>query len=534
MRADGIEVEVVVVEPTGAEVQIFARLDGQNINAVLRERLMLKPGEIVEPRAGDQPRSRIRQSVRNAVVTALWRTCSETAAAPILREETEMSFTRRDVIRTGAGLAAAGAMGSRFLGSTAFAQDDMTFQPEEGASLRLLRWSPFVQGDEDAWLANTKKFTEATGVEVRVDKESWEDIRPKAAVAANVGSGPDLMFVWFDDPHQYPDKLLDVTDLGDYLGNKYGGWYDGPKDYATRDGRMVGLPLATIGNAIVYRKSWVKEAGFTEFPKDTAGFLELCKALQANGHPAGFTHGHGVGDGNNYAHWLLWSHGGKMVDESGTVGDQQPRDASRRIEYAQELYKTFIPGTQSWLDVNNNRAYLAGELSRHRERHLRLLHGADEQGQRSEAHRDRRRHPHDQPADRAGRRIRRTATRCTTAVIFKYTKFPNAAQAYLQFMFEQPQMPDWITESAGYCCQTLKAYADNPIWTADPNNAPYAKVSENAAPERLCRPARLRLGRGRWPTTSLVDMFAKAVTGQATPDEAIEEAEKRANRYYRV
>ena len=26
-----------------------------------------------------------------------------------------------------------------------------------------------------------------TGVEVRVDKESWEDIRPKAAVAANVG-----------------------------------------------------------------------------------------------------------------------------------------------------------------------------------------------------------------------------------------------------------------------------------------------------------------------------------------------------------
>ena len=41
----------------------------------------------------------------------------------------------------------------------------------------------------------------ATGVEVRVDKESWEDIRPKAAVAANVGSGPDIMLVWFDDAH---------------------------------------------------------------------------------------------------------------------------------------------------------------------------------------------------------------------------------------------------------------------------------------------------------------------------------------------
>ncbi|RVC42792.1 carbohydrate ABC transporter substrate-binding protein, partial [Mesorhizobium sp. M4B.F.Ca.ET.088.02.2.1] len=211
-----------------------------------------------------------------------------------------MKFTRRDLIRTTAGVAA-GALGSRFVGSPALAQEGLKYKPEDGAKLRLLRWSPFVQGDEDQWLANTKRFTEATGVEVRVDKESWEDIRPKAAVAANVGSGPDLMFVWFDDPHQYPDKLHDVTELGEYLGSKYGGWYDGPKQYATREGKFLGLPLATIGNAIVYRESWVKEAGFAEFPKDTAGFLDLCKALQAKAHPAGFTHGHGVGDGNNYA-----------------------------------------------------------------------------------------------------------------------------------------------------------------------------------------------------------------------------------------
>ena len=62
------------------------------------------------------------------------------------------------------------------------------------------------QGRRGAWIANTKKFTEATGVEVRIDKESWEDIRPKAAVAANVGSGPDMVMCWFDDPHQYPGQ----------------------------------------------------------------------------------------------------------------------------------------------------------------------------------------------------------------------------------------------------------------------------------------------------------------------------------------
>jgi multiple sugar transport system ATP-binding protein len=45
---DGTEAEVVVVEPTGAEVQIFARLDGNQVTAVLRERLLLKPGEKVK------------------------------------------------------------------------------------------------------------------------------------------------------------------------------------------------------------------------------------------------------------------------------------------------------------------------------------------------------------------------------------------------------------------------------------------------------------------------------------------------------
>jgi multiple sugar transport system ATP-binding protein len=44
---DGTEAVVAVIEPTGAEVQVFANLDDQNIIAVLRERLLLKPGEKV-------------------------------------------------------------------------------------------------------------------------------------------------------------------------------------------------------------------------------------------------------------------------------------------------------------------------------------------------------------------------------------------------------------------------------------------------------------------------------------------------------
>ncbi|HLP68845.1 MAG TPA: ABC transporter substrate-binding protein, partial [Rhizobium sp.] len=188
-----------------------------------------------------------------------------------------MTIKRRTFLAGTAGLIGAGGLPAFGLRPALAAEP--TYTPEAGASLRLLRWAPFVQGDEEAWLANTKKFTEATGVEVRIDKESWEDIRPKAAVAANVGSGPDLVMCWFDDAHQYPDKLVDLTELGTYLDGKYGGFYDGLRGYAMRDGKFIAMPLTAIGNAVVYRDSHMKAAGFSEFPKDTAGFLELCKAM---------------------------------------------------------------------------------------------------------------------------------------------------------------------------------------------------------------------------------------------------------------
>jgi multiple sugar transport system substrate-binding protein len=125
-------------------------------------------------------------------------------------------FDRRRFIGTAATVAA--ALGAGW-SQTAHA-DDLSFKPEAGAKLRVLRWKRFVEGDETAFQANIQKFTAQSGVQVHVDSEGWEDVRPKAAVAANVGSGPDLVAGWFDDPHQYPDKLVDLSDLAEYLGKK--------------------------------------------------------------------------------------------------------------------------------------------------------------------------------------------------------------------------------------------------------------------------------------------------------------------------
>ena len=50
---DGFEAEVVVIEPTGSETQLFARLGGQEIVAIFRERHDFAPGQKIrlKPRA---------------------------------------------------------------------------------------------------------------------------------------------------------------------------------------------------------------------------------------------------------------------------------------------------------------------------------------------------------------------------------------------------------------------------------------------------------------------------------------------------
>ena len=268
---------------------------------------------------------------------------------------------RRDFLKATAGVAAGSALGA---GSALWTPEAMAQQykvtPEKGATLRVLRWKRFVQGDEDVWAANTKKFTEMTGIPVRVDAEGWEDVRPKAAVAANVGSGPDIIISTMEDAHQYPEKLVDVTDLANYLGNKYGGWYPLAKDYAMHGNKWVAIMMGAAGNAIVYRESAVKAAGFDTVPRDMAGFLKLCQALKAKGTPAGFALGNATGD-SSWTHWLVWAHGGKLVDAKNNVVINSPETIAA-LEYSKQLYETFIPGTLSWLDPNNNKAFLDGQL----------------------------------------------------------------------------------------------------------------------------------------------------------------------------
>jgi multiple sugar transport system substrate-binding protein len=437
------------------------------------------------------------------------------------------NFSRRDFLKTGAGAAAAVGAG---LSLPVDAQvPAFNPVPEKDAKLRVLRWKRFVQGDEDLWAANTKKFTEKTGIEVRVDAEGWEDVRPKAAVAANVGSGPDIIIGTFEDAHQYPDKLVDVSDLANYLGAKYGGWYEAAKAYGMHDGKWVAVPMGCAGNAMVYRESHLKAAGFSSFPKDTDGFLKLCQALKAKGTPAGFALGNATGDANAWTHWILWAHGGKMVDTNNKVVINSA-ETIKALEYCKKLYETFIPGTLSWLDPNNNKAFLDGQISLTANGISIYYAAKTSTDEKLKAMALDIQHAHF-PVGPIGHPT--VLNLVFPMMLFKYSKYPNAAKAYLQFMMEKEQYEPWQQAAIGYVTQPLAAYESNPIWTVDPKHTPYRDAMKTMIPNGYAG----KMGNASASCMAdfiIVNMVAEAATGSKTPQEAADRAQKRAERYYKT
>jgi len=402
-------------------------------------------------------------------------------------------------------------------------------QPEKGAKLRVLRWKRFVQGDEDAYMANVKKFSEKYGIDVRVDNEGWEDVRPKAAVAANTGGGPDIILSTNDDANLYPDKLLDMTDLAEYLGKKYGGWFPAGQAYNRPDGKKwIALPLGAAGSMMVYRQSMVKAAGFDQFPKGTDDFLKLFKALKEKGTPGGMALGNATGDGL-WCNWLVWAFGGMLVDKNNKVVIDSPETA-KALEYGKELYANFIPGTLSWLDPNNNKAFLDGQISV-TNNGISIYYAAknstdpkvkDLQADIQHA---------SFPIGPVG--VPTESHLFFNQMIFKYTKYPNAAKEFLRFMMEREQFDAWLIGAGGYIAQPLAAYESCPVWTSDPKNTPYRDCVKNMRPTGY----EGRLGyasAGAGADFIVANMVAEAISGSKTPKEAMERAQKRAERYYKV
>ena len=425
-------------------------------------------------------------------------------------------FTRRTLLQGGTALAAAGALtGPALLEFAKAWAQAAPWKAETGAKLTVMRWKRFVPAEDDAFNAMVAAFKTATGTEMNVFSESFEDVQPKASVAANTGSGLDLVWGLHTLPQLFPTKVLKMNDVADYLGKKYGGWTDAAAKTCKQGNDWLGIPVATVGGYMTYRKSAVEKAGFKEFPKDFPGFLELCKALKKNNTPAGFALGHASGDANGWLHWMLWGHGAYTVDKDDKVIINSP-ETVKALEYCQGAVRHL-----------HSRRRVVERLAPTTRRSWRANSIAPPTASRSTLRRRTIRPRRSSP--------RTPITRCMPVgpigkptelqlavpiLAFNFTKYPNAAKAFIAFMLEKENFDKWLTGARGYLTHTLNAYDNSPVWTADPKNQVFSQASKRALPASgIGTP-------GEKAATAIadflvVDMFANYCTGREDAKGAI-------------
>src|SRR4026207_157475 len=125
-------------------------------------------------------------------------------------------FTRRPLLQGGTALAAAGALtGPALLDFAKAWAQAAPWKAEKGAKLTVIRGKRSVPAEDDAFNAMVAAFKTATGVEMNVFSESFEDVQPKASVAANTGSGLDVVWGLHTLPPLFPTQAMPLHDADD-------------------------------------------------------------------------------------------------------------------------------------------------------------------------------------------------------------------------------------------------------------------------------------------------------------------------------
>ena len=436
-------------------------------------------------------------------------------------------ITRRALMQSGTAVAAAGALtGPALLDwAKAWAQN-APWKPEKGAALSMLRWKYFVQSEDDQFVKLIDAFTQATGVKVTISRESYEDVQPKASVAANTGAGPDMFWGLYSLPHLFPQKCVDVTDVADYLGKKYGGWVESAQKYAMSGKKWIAIPVCYSGNMLNYRLEASAKAGFSKFPTKNDEFLEYAKAMKKNNTPGGFALGHASGDGNGWVHWCLWSNGGNVVDKDDKVIINSPETA-KALDYAKALYAEMIPGTAAWNDASNNKAFLAGEIN-WTDNGISIYVAAKKDPTKTEIAKDM-----DHAVWPVGPVGRPTELHLMYPILaMTHTKYPQACKALMAFMLEADQFNKWLEAAQGYLTHCLSAYDKNPVWTSDPKNTIFGQAGKRT----LTAGGLGSVGEKAASAIAdfvVLDMFASYCTGREDTKGAIKIAERQLQRIYR-
>ena len=369
------------------------------------------------------------------------------------------AITRRRFLK-GSGIALASASAVALERPPAIAQK---------RELTLLTFNHFVPASDDELRRQGEAFAKQAGVAVRVDAIQAPQLFAKRAAQVASQSGHDLIVTTAADPFLYEQHLVDMGDLVDYLGGRYGGWYPFAKETCLTTSGWRAVPWFWVAFVGSYNEAQFKKAGLQP-PKTWDDLLKAGKILKKQGNPVGIAISHCT-DANITFWSVLWCNGGKVLETDGKTPAINSDKAAQVVEWYKELYRDAMePEVLSWDNASNNRFLLSGKgswihnpISPYVAAVEKKLPIADEINH------------HNSPGGPGGIH---SATGVNSLGIWKFSKNIALAKDFIKFLFLKENYNAFIAAGSAFNQPPVKQFGEHPIWASNPKYAMLPKEAE--------------------------------------------------------
>ena len=275
---------------------------------------------------------------------------------------------------TGAGLIAAGA------GLPALAQDKPPEQdlPEGAAGkLTVIHRTEYFEEAQTIFRDTVSEFAKSKNVELDIsttNPESFGDFLGKMTAAVKAGNPPDFAYTSNVNISQMNalDIVEDVTDVVEEAIKRYGNVMPGinAEINGKFDGKWKSIPFLGSTTAFLFRGDKLKEKNID--PATLKTLSERREAALAISGPDFYGWGltpNQSGDGYGFLNSVVLAFGGHYTDETGQIVQFNSPETVAAYEWLAETYDrngkyaaALPPGVESWNDLGNNEAWLAGQI----------------------------------------------------------------------------------------------------------------------------------------------------------------------------
>lgn len=271
----------------------------------------------------------------------------------------ERRFTRRTFLKWSGVAAATAAGGPYFLRARA----------QAGDTLRILQWSHFVPS-YDTWFDQyAQQWGEANGIRVVVDHVNLADLPATVAAEISAGSGHDLIELVGAEAGQFEPSLLDLTDVNQEAQSRFGEQVGASRRYSYNPvtDKYYGFCLGWTIDPANYRRSLWEQAGMPDGPTTWEDLVTVGGQIRdAQGVQLGIGLAQEI-DSNMAHRSLLYSFDTMLQDENAQVVLDQGENFERAleaVEFMRRLYQAAMtPEVFAWNAASNNQALIAGRAS---------------------------------------------------------------------------------------------------------------------------------------------------------------------------